>query len=122
MLDSLTVIFLIAIVTYIAFFVLLIMTMFAIIGIRKELRIKNLYTRRTLIDYPYDVSLTKLELDVYDFLYLGAPNWYKEWEISAGTSEKESDEENIVDALYSLKDKGLINAIDGLYSVRLKNE
>ena len=112
----------IAVVISIALTVLSIMTMISIIGIRKELRIKNLYTRRTLIDYPYNIALTKLELDVYDYLYLNSPEWFNEAEISAYVSGSISKEETVADALNSLKEKGLIQGIDGLYSVKLNCE
>ena len=107
-------------VILIAMTVLFIMSMIAIIGIRKELHIKNLYTRRTLIDYPYNAQLTKLELDVYDFLYLKSPEWYEVAEIRTGVDLNNG--ESVADALASLQKKGLILGIDGLYSVKLKNE
>ena len=51
-----------AILISITISLLIIMTMISIIGIRKELRIKNLYTRRMCINYPYNVQLSDLEL------------------------------------------------------------
>ena len=100
--------------------VLFIMSMIAIIGIRKELHIKNLYTRRTLINYPYNVQLSELELEVYDFLYLRSHEWIDEQKIESGL--RASCEKTFFDALDSLEKKGLVIERDGFYSVKFKNE
>lgn len=109
-----------AILISITISLLIIMTMISIIGIRKELRIKNLYTRRMCINYPYNVQLSDLELEVYDFLYFKSPKWIDEKKISASVGA--DDDKSLVDALDSLEEKGLVFCIDGLYSVKFKNE
>ena len=117
--SSLIALILIGIVS-IMVFVLCIRTMLSIIGIRKELHIKNLYTRRTLINYPYNIQLSELELEVYDFLYLRSPEWIDEKKIGSGL--RVSYEKTFFDALDSLEKKGLIIESDGFYSVKFKNE
>ena len=105
---------------WLAVAILVISTMIAIIGIRKELHIKNMYDKRTLIDYPYNVPLSELERDVYEFLYSKSPQWIYEKKISKimGVNYDKA----FFDVLDSLEEKELVREINGLYSVRLKNE
>ena len=112
----------ISIIVSIALGVLLVMTMIAIIGIRKELRIKNLYTKRTLVSYPYDIHLSDMELDVYDFLYRKTPEWCSEEKIRHAVNARGNEEQECYDALDALVAKGLLYELDGSYAVRLKNE
>lgn len=106
----------------IALFILSVGSMFSIIGIHSQLKMRNEIEKQKTYYYPTKgeyPSMTEIELNIIGYLYNNAPDWSDSGSIVTYLLEWYN-KEDIAVAVESLLDKGIIVKRFDNYALRLR--